>query len=91
MCTITLNRPNKLNALQFPTIIEILDVFESVMKDKLIRVIVFNGAGRCFCSGDDLKSMGPEGNEYPPLDPKFKLPHHKLINLIREIKIPIIV
>lgn len=90
MCTITLNRPNKLNALQFPTIIEILDVFESVMKDKLIRVIVFNGAGRCFCSGDDLKSMGPEGNEYPPLDPKFKLPHHKLINLIREIKIPII-
>jgi 2-(1,2-epoxy-1,2-dihydrophenyl)acetyl-CoA isomerase len=69
---------------------EILDVFESIMKDKSIRVIVFNGAGRSFCSGDDLVSMGPEGNEYPALDPQFKLPHHKLIYLIREIQIPVI-
>jgi 2-(1,2-epoxy-1,2-dihydrophenyl)acetyl-CoA isomerase len=69
---------------------EIIDVFESIMKDKSIRVIVFNGAGRSFCSGDDLVSMGPEGNEYPALDPQFKLPHHKLIYLIREIQIPVI-
>ena len=88
--TITLNRPNRLNAIQYPTIMEILDVFESIMQDKSIRVIVFKGAGRCFCSGDDLVSMGPEGDEYPPLDPRFKLPHHKLIYLIREIQIPVI-
>ncbi len=90
ICTITLNRPNKLNALQFPTIIEILDVFELIRKDNSIRVIVFNGAGRSFCSGDDLVSMGPGGNEFPPLDPQFKLPHHKLIYLIREIQKPVI-
>lgn len=87
---ITLNRPNRLNAIQFPTIMEILDVFDQIMKDKSIRVIVFNGAGRSFCSGDDLVSMGPQGAEFPALDPEYRLPHHKLIHLIREIKLPVI-
>jgi len=86
VCTITLNRPNKLNALRFPTIEEILDVFESIRKNESIRAIVFNGSGRAFCSGDDLESMG----EFSPLDPKFSLPHHKLIYLIREIQVPVI-
>lgn len=90
VCTITLNRPNKLNAIRYLTIMEILDVIESIMKDNSIRVIVFNGAGRSFCSGDDLVSMGTRGDEFPPIDPKFKLPHHKLIFLIREIQIPVI-
>lgn len=90
VCTITLNRPNKLNALQFPTIMEILDVFKFIMKEESLRVIVFNGAGKSFCSGDDLESMGPLDNEYSSLDPQFKLPHHKLIYLIREIQIPVI-
>jgi 2-(1,2-epoxy-1,2-dihydrophenyl)acetyl-CoA isomerase len=71
-------------------IMEILEVFESIMRERSIRVIVFNGVGRCFSSGDDLQSMGPEGDEFPPLDPQFKLPHHKLISLIREIHIPVI-
>ncbi|MFX1523455.1 MAG: enoyl-CoA hydratase/isomerase family protein [Promethearchaeota archaeon] len=88
ICTITLNRPERLNAIQYPTILEILDVFESIMKDNSARVIVFKGTGRAFCSGDDLVSMGPD--DFPPLDPKYKLPHHKLICQIREIEIPVI-
>ena len=83
---ITLNRPKNLNAIRFPTIMEILDAFDSIIKDKSVRVIVFKGAGRAFCSGDDLVNMG----EFPPLEPKFKLPHHKLIHLIREVQIPVI-
>lgn len=88
--TITLNRPNKLNAIQYPTVMEILDVFESILKDKTIRVVVLKGNGRAFCSGDDLERMGPEGYDFPPLDEKFKLPHYKLIHLIREIQKPVI-
>jgi len=87
VCRITLNRPKRLNALQFPTILEILEVFESIIQEKSIRVIVFNGEGRCFCSGDDLVSMGPDS---PPLDERFRLPHHKLIHLIRSIPIPVV-
>jgi 2-(1,2-epoxy-1,2-dihydrophenyl)acetyl-CoA isomerase len=70
VCKITLNRPNKLNALHYRTLMEILDVFEFIRKDRTVRVITINGAGRAFCSGDDL--------------------HHKLIYLIREIRIPVI-
>jgi 2-(1,2-epoxy-1,2-dihydrophenyl)acetyl-CoA isomerase len=86
VATITLNRPKSLNAIRFLTITEILDVFDSILEDKSIRVITFKGAGRAFCSGDDLVNMG----ELPPLEPKFKLPHHKLIHLIREVPIPVI-
>jgi 2-(1,2-epoxy-1,2-dihydrophenyl)acetyl-CoA isomerase len=66
---------------------EILEVFEPIMKDKSIRVIVFKGEGKCFCSGDDLVSMGPES---PSRDEMFNLPHHKLIHLIRSIPIPVV-
>lgn len=90
ICTIILNRPEKLNALQFPIVIEIIDAFESFAKDRTIRVVVLKGTGRAFCSSDDLVRMGPEGDEFPPLDEKFKLPHHKLIYLIREIQKPVV-
>ena len=87
---ITLNRPNKLNALQFPMVGEMIDAFESIEKDPTIRVVVFKGNGRAFCSGDDLVRMVPEGNEFPPVGEKFRLNHHKLIYLIRKIEKPVI-
>ncbi|MFX1281059.1 MAG: enoyl-CoA hydratase/isomerase family protein [Promethearchaeota archaeon] len=88
--TITLNRPNKLNALQFSMVGEMIDVFESIEKDPNIRVIVFKGNGRAFCSGDDLVRMVSEGDEFPPVGEKFRLNHHKLIYLIRKIEKPVI-
>ena len=55
---ITLNRPEKHNALQYPMIMEIIDVFESVLKKKSIRALIIKGKGSSFSAGDDLKSMG---------------------------------
>lgn len=66
---------------------EIIDAFEPIMEEESIRVIVFKGAGRAFCSGDDLANMG---SNLLPLEEKFSLPHHKLIHLIREIQKPVI-
>jgi len=90
ICTITLNRPDKLNALQFPLLIEIIEVLETVKKNKTIRVIVIEGNGSSFCSGDDLKSMGPDGVRFAPLEDGSRIPHQKLIRLIREIQKPFI-
>ena len=42
---ITLNRPEKHNALQYPMIMEIIDVFESSLKKKSIRALVIKGKG----------------------------------------------
>jgi enoyl-CoA hydratase/carnithine racemase len=89
--TITLNRPNKLNALQYPLLMEIVEVLEGIKENQSIRVIVLKGAGRSFCSGDDLVSMMGAATDYPPLlEEGFGLPHHKVIYLIREIQKPVV-
>jgi 2-(1,2-epoxy-1,2-dihydrophenyl)acetyl-CoA isomerase len=59
VATITLNRPQKLNALDATTLLDIgrsLDVAES---DDAVRVVVLTGAGRAFSSGQDLTSRLP--------------------------------
>jgi enoyl-CoA hydratase/carnithine racemase len=87
---ITLNRPNSLNALNYPLLTEMIDVLEKLKRDRSVRVVVIEGAGQSFSSGDDLKSMGPEGPRFAPLADGSRLPHHKVVRLIREIKKPFI-
>ncbi|NIU87066.1 MAG: hypothetical protein GWN56_07185, partial [Nitrosopumilaceae archaeon] len=61
-----------------------------IKKDKSIRAITIEGSGSSFCSGDDMKSMGPEGVKFLPLEDGSQMPHHKLVRLIREIEKPVI-
>jgi 2-(1,2-epoxy-1,2-dihydrophenyl)acetyl-CoA isomerase len=89
-CEIGLNRPKRLNALNFPLLLEMIEVLENIGKNKSIRLVVIRGEGSCFSSGDDLISMGPEGYRFKPTAEGFKLPHHKVIWLIRTIKKPVI-
>lgn len=53
---ITLNCPEKLNAINTETIGEILDALNDTAVDEKIRVVTITGAGRAFCSGADLDS-----------------------------------
>jgi len=55
---ITLNRPEKLNSLSPDMIKEWIDALLSAQKDSAVRIIVVTGAGRAYCTGLDLKSLG---------------------------------
>src|SRR5437868_2552442 len=52
--TITLNRPERLNAITFEVYHELTDFFAKLRGDKEVRVVVITGAGRAFCSGGDV-------------------------------------
>ena len=68
VATITLNRPQALNAFVPQMNKEVLDVLKEGERDKEIRCFVITGAGRAFCS---LKSLLPNGSwkgSYGPCD-----------------------
>src|SRR5260370_35641298 len=58
IATITLNRPEKLNAFTGIMMNEMLDAFDKADADDDVRAIIVTGAGRAFCAGADL-SAGP--------------------------------
>src|SRR5258708_4253138 len=58
ICTITINRPDKLNALNTAMIRELIDAFGEADADDAVRAIIVTGAGKAFCAGGDLSRGG---------------------------------
>src|SRR5437879_7253518 len=54
---ITLNRPERLNALTFEVYTQLRDTFRALDSEPGVRAIVITGAGRAFCSGGDVEDI----------------------------------
>ena len=57
IATITLNRPDRLNALTFEVYAELRDLFEALVARESAQVVIITGAGRGFCSGGDVDAI----------------------------------
>ena len=66
--TIVMNRPERLNAMSFDTVVPLHEAIETVGRDNDTWVVVLTGAGRGFCSGLDLEDHGmPPGCDGLPM------------------------
>lgn len=57
VATITLNRPERLNALTFEVYTELRDTFVELSDEQEVRSVVITGAGRAFCTGGDVEEI----------------------------------
>jgi len=87
--TITLNRPDSYNACNEELTAELQQVLIHAKEDDDTRVIVLTGAGKAFCSGQDLKDA-PSGGGKRSLKDSLERRYNPIIRLLREIPKPII-
>ena len=68
VATVTLNRPDQLNALSAALRLALGTAFRELQDDREIRAVVLTGAGRAFCAGMDLTELSGGGPDATGLD-----------------------
>jgi len=87
VATLTLNRPDKLNALNDQLHVDMADALGQVETDPAIRALIITGAGRGFCSGADLSDrLGRQGGTNDALDRHY----HPRLRRLRNLKKPVV-
>jgi 2-(1,2-epoxy-1,2-dihydrophenyl)acetyl-CoA isomerase len=84
---VTLNRPERLNALTIEMADALSDAIEAAEADENCRALLLTGAGRGFCAGQDLTAIvGAEPDEIGDLLDRY----HPLIQKLRELPVPVV-
>jgi 2-(1,2-epoxy-1,2-dihydrophenyl)acetyl-CoA isomerase len=86
--TITLNRPDRFNAFNNEMSFELQDALKMAKRDQETRVIVLTGAGKAFCSGQDLKDI--EGQSDRSLSDSLYKRYNPIISAVRSMPKPVI-
>lgn len=88
IATIKLNRPDVFNAFDDTQSYELQDALKLAKRDKEVRVIVLTGAGKAFCSGQDLKAIANAKNR--SLRDSLDKRYNPIIKAMRSMPKPII-
>jgi 2-(1,2-epoxy-1,2-dihydrophenyl)acetyl-CoA isomerase len=76
---LTLNRPDKLNAINYDVIAKLLGHIDEAAKDPDIRAVVMSGVGRAFSAGDDVRGMGDIPFGLPPGEHPVRFMQQRLL------------
>ncbi len=92
IATITLNRPDKLNAFNDDLSFALQDALKDVEKDNNVKAIIITGVGRGFCSGQDLQARmnNNADNKQQSLGDSIRRRYNPIILKIRTMEKPII-
>jgi 2-(1,2-epoxy-1,2-dihydrophenyl)acetyl-CoA isomerase len=82
---LTLNRPEKLNAFTNTMNQEIIDVLKKVENNNQVRVLVITGAGKAFCSGEDISSLQADMNLGEIIKSRYKPMMEKLAQVEKPV------
>ena len=88
VATITLNRPEVYNAFNDALTYELQDAFKQIKKDAKVRVVVITGAGKAFCSGQDLKDASKNPDKV--FSDSIRKRYNPLIKAVRTLPKPVI-
>ena len=88
VATLTLNRPEQLNAINPQMHLELEDVLAEVSEDPDVRAVVITGAGRAFCAGGDINAM-KEDEEFLKASWVVDGPRRLIHNLVN-VKQPVV-
>jgi len=88
VATLTLDRPESLNALTVPVKVALREALESIASDRAVRAVILTGAGRAFCAGQDLAER--ESPDAVPLDVEVRERYNPIIRAIRSMGQPVI-
>jgi 2-(1,2-epoxy-1,2-dihydrophenyl)acetyl-CoA isomerase len=88
VATLTLDRPEALNALTVPVKVALREALESIAGDRAVRAVILTGAGRAFCAGQDLAER--DEPDAAPLDVEVRQRYNPIIGAIRSMGQPVI-
>jgi 2-(1,2-epoxy-1,2-dihydrophenyl)acetyl-CoA isomerase len=88
VATITLNRPDALNAMTDSLMRGISDAFARVADDPDVRVVIVTGAGRGFCAGADLSAVGNAPASPGPFTGAQENPFNDAMRALKECPVP---
>ncbi len=89
VATLTLNKPDKFNAFDREMVNEWADAFERLAADHAVHAIVVTGAGKAFCAGGDLATLGEDVG--PLARKEFLRDHvHRVQRAMRDVPQPVI-
>jgi len=91
IATITLDRPDALNALTFEVYAELRDTFYALQNEDAVKVVIITGSGRGFCSGGNVHEIiGPLFEMTPVQRMAFTRMTGALIGAIRQLRKPVV-